>query len=83
MATLSLGVLIVPVQSPVGHATRELPEDGQTSVQAELHPHHSDHGSWHGHYINPRSLRAVGHGDGKDTKIDADANWRFYETMRA
>lgn len=84
LATLSLGALIAPVQSAVGHATiNVMPDDGFITLKAELHPHHSDHGSWHGHYVNPRSLRAVGYGDGKDTSIDADANWKFYENMRA
>lgn len=84
LATLSLGALIAPVQTAVGHATINLASNsGQVTLQAELHPHHSDHGSWHEHYVNPRSLRAVGYGDGKDTSIDADANWKFYENIRA
>lgn len=83
LATLSLGVLVAPVQSAVGHLTMNISSTGgNVTIQSELHPHHSDHGSWHDHYVNPRSLRSIGYGDGKDTSIDADANWKFYEAMR-
>lgn len=80
LATLSLGVLIAPVQSAVGHITTSItPDNGQVSLKAELHPHHSDHGTWHKHYVSTRSLRAVGYGDGKETSTDASSNWDFYE----
>jgi hypothetical protein len=79
VSMLSFGVLVAPVQSAFSNISLNVtPHDGVAQIHVEYHPHASDSGSWHNHYIDPRSIRAVGYDTGKTHKNHD--NWDFYRS---
>jgi hypothetical protein len=85
LAALAVGAVIVPIQSAMSDIVLDSSADASaTKIQIEQHPHHSDPGSWQNHYIDPRSIRAVGHDAGKTTgKSDLQDPWKIYHARAA
>lgn len=80
LATLAVGAVVVPIQSPMSEASTNLQTDtSHAKIQSEHHPHHTDHGVWQNHFVDPRSIRAVGHDTGKESeKNDLQDPWSMY-----
>lgn len=85
LATLAVGAIVVPIQTPLAETSPNLHQDtSHAKIQAEHHPHHTDHGVWQNHYVDPRSLRAVGHDTGKNSeKNDLMDPWKMYNARAA
>jgi hypothetical protein len=85
LAALAIGAVIVPIQSAMSDIVLDSSADTNTAkIQVEHHPHPSDPGSWQNHYIDPRSIRAVGHDAGKDAeKSDLQDPWKIYNARAA
>jgi hypothetical protein len=85
LAALAVGATIVPIQSAMSEAVADYAADAAPAkIQVEHHPHPSDPGSWQNHYIDPRSIRAVGHDAGKDSeKSDIQDPWKMYNARAA
>jgi hypothetical protein len=82
LAALAVGALIAPIQSALSDVVVDSSADTHPAkIQVEHHPHSTDPGSWQNHYVDPRSIRAVGHDSGKSTtKNDLQNPWRMYQT---
>jgi hypothetical protein len=82
LAALAVGALIVPIQSALSDVTLDTSADtNPAKIQVEHHPHPSDPGSWQNHYIDPRSIRAVGHDSGKsDERSSLQNPWKIYHS---
>jgi hypothetical protein len=85
LAALAVGAVVVPIQSAMSDIILDSSADtGAAKIQVEHHPHPSDPGSWQNHYIDPRSIRAVGHDAGKTTgKSDLQDPWKMYYARAA
>ena len=74
LATLSVGAVVAPVQLAASHLPSDAqPKEEVVKITAKAYPHPHDHIK-----LDPRSIRAVGYGNGKETVIDAKENWNFY-----
>ena len=83
LATLAVGAIVLPIQTPISEASSlshtDASQNTHAKIQSEAHPHHTDHGTWHNHFVDPRSIRAVGHDTGKDAeKDDLQDPWKMY-----
>jgi hypothetical protein len=86
LATLALGASLAPIQTAISHSDIDLADiqGGTAKIQIEHHPHPPDPGSLNDHYVDPRSIRAVGYDSGKsDKQKDNRENWDFYNRRMA
>jgi len=85
LASLAVGAIIIPLQPSVSNTNLDnSTETGHAKVHSEHHPHSTEHGTWQNHYVDPRSLRAVGNDNGKDSENeDSQDPWRMYNARAA
>ncbi|MDR3125955.1 MAG: hypothetical protein LBU20_02725 [Candidatus Nomurabacteria bacterium] len=84
LAALAVGAVLAPLQTAMSHVTLDSSADTNAAkIQIEQHPHQSDAGSWQNHYIDPRSIRAVGHDTGKDAEKSLQDPWKIYHSRAA
>jgi hypothetical protein len=82
LATLAVGAALAPIQTALSHGSLDTNSgdgSGVVKLQVEQHPHPPNPGSLNDHYIDPRSIRAVGYDTGKSDRNKGDRdNWEFY-----